>query len=474
VGRAAVTPPRTRAWPTRRTFAVGLTASALFALYGSLVPFEIRRVTFEQALRLYETLWSQPLVILSRTDFIANVLLTGPLGFCLMALMRLDRRGVVGAAMAAVLTVIAGAAFALGLEFLQVFTMDRVPSISDVTAQALGTIIGAIVWIGIGQGLVDRLRGRVRGRLSGAQRSLQALLIMYAGIWWLSMLLPLELSLSPIEVVRKYRAGLVLLVPFSAPYDSFADGLWDAISSVAAAIPIGVLALLTVANHGWWARRRTALLIAVGLVATAEFSQLFVASRVVDITDVLLGGCGAALGVWLAASRVRVAEPIAAARARPQPVRSPIPALLGVFGWSGVLGFYHWKPFDFTFEAGQVRDRLNQVSLMPLRGYEFGTGIDVLAQAMVKAGLAFPLGFFLGSWLSRWWREESYGPTLRMVAGLALAAGVLGTIEVGQIFLPGRVPDITDVLIGCLGAAGGLKAAAFVPAALDPLTDAVK
>lgn len=474
MGRAAVTPPRTRAWPTRRTFAVGLTASALFALYGSLVPFEIRRVTFEQALRLYETLWSQPLVIMSRTDFIANVLLTGPLGFCLMALLRLDRRGLVASAVAAVGTVITGAAFALGLEFLQVFTMDRVPSISDVTAQTIGTFVGATVWIGIGQGLVDRLRGRNRGRLSEAQRSLQALLIVYAGVWWLSMLLPLELSLSPIEIVRKYRAGLVLLVPFSAPFDSFADGLWDSISSLAAAIPIGVLALLTVTNHGWRPRRRLAVALGVGLVAAAECSQLFVASRVVDVTDVLLGGCGTALGVWLAASRVRAAEPVAAARPRPQPVRSPIPALLGVFGWSGVLGFYHWKPFDFTFEAEQVRDRLSHVSLMPLRGYEFGTGIDVLAQAMVKAGLAFPLGFFLGSWLGRWWRDESYGAALRMAAGLTIAAGVLGAIEAGQIFLPGRVPDITDVLIGGLGAAAGLKAAAFVPAALDPLTDAVK
>jgi glycopeptide antibiotics resistance protein len=474
VGRAAVTPPRARAWPTYRTFAVGLTASALFALYGSLVPFEIRRVTFDQALRLYETLWSQPLVILSRTDFIANVLLTGPLGFCLMALLRLDRRGIVGSAVAAALTVITGAAFALGLEFLQVFTMDRVPSISDVTAQTLGTIIGAIVWIGIGQGLVDRLRGGVRGRLSEAQRSLQALLIVYAGVWWLSMLLPLELSLSPIEVVRKYRAGLVLLVPFSAPFDSFADGLWDSISSLAAAVPLGVLALLTVTNHGWRPRRRLAVALGVALVAAAEVSQLFVAGRVVDVTDVLLGGCGAAVGVWLAASRVRVAEPVARSKPRPQPARSPIPALLGVFGWSGVLGFYHWKPFDFTFDGMLVRDRLSQVSLMPLRGYEFGTGIDVLAQALVKAGLAFPLGFFLGSWLARWWREESYGATLRLIAGLVIAAGVLGTIEVGQVFLPGRVPDVTDVLIGCLGAAGGLKAAAFVPAALDPLADAAK
>jgi len=462
-----------RRWPTRRTCAIGLAASVLFALYGSLVPFDLQPIPLAQAMQTFATLWEQPLVVNSRSDFVANIFLTAPVGFTLMALFRLDRRGVAGTTAALVIALIAGFGVALATEFVQVFTSDRVPSRSDVTAQMLGIAIGVATWVLLGQALADWLRGHVRGRLSAPLRRVQAFVAVYAAAWLLLMLLPLELTFSPAEVLRKYRNGLIVLVPFTGAYDSRADLVWDAIGGVAAAVPLGVLALLTASNRGWRALRSLAVVLGLLFVTGAEMVQVFVAGRVVDVTDALLGGLGLAIGVWLAAPRLPFAAVTTPPRAA-RPSRSAVAALAGAIVWSAVLAFYHWKPFMFSFDARHVADRLAQVSLLPLQQYEHGSGVQVLGQALVKAGLAFPLGLFLGSWLAHSWRDAPSARMLRFAAGLLIASAVLGGIEIVQILLPARVPDITDVLVGCVGAVGGLKAAPLVADVLEPCATPIK
>jgi hypothetical protein len=45
---------------------------------------------------------------------------------------------------------------------------------------------------------------------------------------------------------------------------------------------------------------------------------------------------------------------------------------------------------------------------------------------------------------------------LQTLITILTAATVFGAIEVGQFFLPARVPDPTDVLVGVAGAYAGL------------------
>jgi VanZ family protein len=78
-------------------------------------------------------------------------------------------------------------------------------------------------------------------------------------------------------------------------------------------------------------------------------------------------------------------------------------------------------------------------------------------QMLLKGALGLPLGVLLARWLrsALGLRGPSAGRFI-WVAGLALALGVLGAIEVGQIFLPDRVADVTDVLVAWCGAACGM------------------
>jgi VanZ family protein len=82
----------------------------------------------------------------------------------------------------------------------------------------------------------------------------------------------------------------------------------------------------------------------------------------------------------------------------------------------------------------------------------------------LKGGLGIPLGLCLAVATADAWRDAPYGETLRWTLALLMGVLVFGVIEAGQLFLPQRVPDVTDVLWGTLGTAAGLRIAGLVGA----------
>jgi glycopeptide antibiotics resistance protein len=404
----------------------------------------------------------------TRSDLIANVLLAVPIGFFVMGSLTLDRRGLGTRLTRATVTFVTGIVLALLLEFLQIFVNNRVVSQRDVFAQALGTLIGLTAWWLLGQILADWLRGHHRGRKAalpvGLQR-LRAILTIYAAGWLVSMLQPFDLTLSPAEIWHKARGGGINLVPFGAPFASAADRVWDVISALVSAVPLGGLALLTMVSLG--VRKRGALALAAGVlfVSASELVQILVVNRVVDVTDAMTGSLGVWLGIWATARFAPLPD-------RPVDVsvagggwtvgRRTMAAVACSLAWSGVLAFYHWKPFAFDLTPAHVRERMQQMSLLPLRQYQFETGAQLLAQATLKVGLGIPLGLCLAAATADAWRDTAYGETLRWTLALVIGAVVFGVIEAGQLFLPQRVPDVTDVLWGTFGTAAGLRIAAVV------------
>ena len=66
----------------------------------------------------------------------------------------------------------------------------------------------------------------------------------------------------------------------------------------------------------------------------------------------------------------------------------------------------------------------------------------------------------LGALLALSWPPAADASRRRLQTGLLLAAGigVLGVLEAGQVFLPGRYPDFADVILGGGGIRGGILA----------------
>jgi glycopeptide antibiotics resistance protein len=161
-------------WPGRRTYAVGAAAAILFALYGSLVPFDWRGVSFADAVREYAVFWSRVRIDwVARADVIANVLLAVPIGFFVMGSLTVDRYGLGARTARAAATLVTGVVLALVLEFLQIFVNNRVVSQRDVFAQAAGTVLGLAAWSLLGQTITDWLRGHHRTRGAGLPAGLQ-------------------------------------------------------------------------------------------------------------------------------------------------------------------------------------------------------------------------------------------------------------------------------------------------------------
>ena len=121
-----------------RHFAAPLLLAVVVALilYVSLFPFEFASSRPTWLAALHSMSWARA----SRSDMFNNVLLYMPFGFCLALLM--EPR--LGRAAALPIATLLGAALSLTLELLQASIESRVPSYTDLTLNAGGTLAGAI------------------------------------------------------------------------------------------------------------------------------------------------------------------------------------------------------------------------------------------------------------------------------------------------------------------------------------------
>jgi glycopeptide antibiotics resistance protein len=237
----------------------------------------------------------------------------------------------------------------------------------------------------------------------------------------------------------------------------FADtaGVFDALvalgGSLVQAVPVGVLAVLCVSGAS---RGLTASLLALAAIAGLEFLQLLVLSRTADSTDVLGGAIGALIGVRLGAlwlARLETPAP-AAASARSSSVR--LWAVAALLLWILVLLVRHWSPFDFTVDRAMFESRVSQLYTAPFYHHYWSDYLHALDEALETMLLAVPVGLLLQVvWPPPQKRSARAAQLLTFVA----AAGALfAVIEVGQVFVPSRVPDNTDVVLAMFGTLAGI------------------
>jgi len=142
---------------------------------------------------------------------------------------------------------------------------------------------------------------------------------------------------------------------------------------------------------------------------------------------------------------------------RKEPARGAVAlARIAVAVWTGVLVSYHWQPFDFTVEPRRVVAGVHELLSLPFSSYYAATTFHAFLELIRKSLLALPLGMLLR--LS--WPVGDHSKSPISQARLVLLAGLgfclLLAVEVGQIFLPARVPDMTDAILGELGVVAGL------------------
>ena len=440
-GRSAAPVPRAR---PGRTLLWWLTLGySAFVIYGSLVPLHFQRQPLEAAWAYFQRIPYLDLGIGSRADWVANILLFVPLAFLWLGVLW-PRRSRIGQAIVSGVVLLGGVGLSAAIEFTQIFFPPRTVSLNDIIAETLGTIIGIALWWSTGRRVMAWLAGwsEAHTPTGTTQRLLYGYLFLVFGY----SVLPLDLTISVVEIYHKWREGKVLLVPFSAHYDSGAQRAYALLADTAIWIPAAFLWKLSSSHSA-----RKIVLYVLVCATIIEILQLFVYSRVTSTTDVLMAGCGGLIGVALAAwVRPGNDEPVVP-RSTDGGGGYVLLWILAFAGWCGVLMIVFWYPFDFNTEWGFVHTRIAELKRVPFEAYYFGTELRAVTEVFHKTGFFFPIGAILAvgvAGIRRRWAVPAF--LLHAASGLIIA-GVAAGIEIGQVFLPGKIADTTDWFLETLG-----------------------
>jgi glycopeptide antibiotics resistance protein len=427
-------------------------------VYGSLVPLHFRFVPLEDAVAQYHKAMSAPLDFKSRSDWAANILLFIPLGFLLMGFLAVDRPARAG--WVAALFVLPTCSLLSGtIEFAQLYFPPRVTALNDVVAESLGGLIGTTIWLVAGQRITSQLR-QFWGDLGGPNTA-KSLLPAYLIFLVLVHAMPMDLTISPVEIIHKYREGRVLLIPFARWKADPFGVVQKCLTNMAFFLPAGML--LTGLSGPFWQRthRWPAILgLGLGLASLIECMQLCVYTRFFDSTDILTGGIAVLAGwfIGLACQRVpldpspRVANEAGLQSASTHTVRRYWSyGVLG--GWLALLIFVEWQPFNFNLSLSAAASRLRAMSVVPFNDYQQANYLDAFDQICAKIVLFLPIGAILAWVLPK--AEGFSKPIAAFVAGIFLTT----LLEGGQLFLPTRYASITDILIETFGVWLGFVAA---------------
>ena len=420
-----------------------LLAYTAFVVYGSLVPLHFRPLPMDQAWDQFMNAPFLQLGIESRADWVANLLLFVPQAFLMRAVLPTIRSAAGSTALAlGVWLVCTGMAAAV--EFTQVFFPGRTVSLNDPLAESVGALIGLLLYRAKAQDLLNWLQGWWLAE-TGQPLATRALHGYLVGLLIVSVM-PLDLTISPVEIFHKMRAGRVVLLPFSDLPGDWAQAVYDLATDLLLWVPVGLL---------WrWQGRTVAQVFWRGSVAAAavELAQLFVFSRVTSTTDVISGALGCAIGALLVwRNRAGAGAPAPGADARSSAADWPWGGL--TLAWAVLVLAVFWFPFNVNLDGTWLAQRWHEAWRVPFSTYYQGTEFHALNELLRKLLFFVPGGLLWALHVAREypWRR----PGLIRLGCWCLPLVAL-LLEAGQLLLPGKVADLTDAAIEASGAWLGL------------------
>lgn len=413
----------------------------LFVVYGSLLPFEHNGTTFAQAVERFSNIPYLDLGVVSRADWVANILLYIPMSYLGLALFGAGDARRLRSPVAVLFVLLACLSIAVGVEFAQTFIRPRTVSQNDLIAEAIGTGLGIAIWIVAGAkltGLWSRLWGP-------GGNALRAAAVIYGLGYVLLALFPFDFVLSGEELAWKIQQGNVGWFLVAGGCANLVHCLLKITAEVLVILPLGMLyAILRGPRNGVFAA--LSLGLAIGLVI--EGLQFFLASGTAQGVSVFNRGLGVALGwlLWHWMSRYSWA----------QVKKSLIPAgmLLAPLYPVTVAAASGWFSSSWHGISGTA-EKFDQLSLLPFYYHYFTTETSAMMSLLSVFGLYVPLGVVC--WAYPQWRTSAIFCRMPYSAGV-LALGLALVVEVGKLFVLGSRPDPTNVIIAVVAATVAFRA----------------
>src|SRR5262249_24621142 len=436
--RDPLTSPYTESDSSRRmTLAVAAGCYLLFVVYGSLVPLDFNPRPLETAWREFLDTKYLTLGVQSRADWVANILLYIPLAYLLSAAFGARTRSAAARVLLAGAVWLAGAALALGIRVTQVFFPPRTVSLNDIVAGFMAAAVGVAIWLG----WVDALERLWVEMMRGGLPAIRAAVVLYVLAYLALSFFPYDFLVSLKEFSDKLASGNYGLLMAPQTCEQLSICASKLIAEIVVVVPLGVLlgmALGRAARHAY----AIAALCGVVLGLTIEAVQLVIASGISQGVSVAARGVGMAIGVaWYRHMRWQWLYGL-----RPYAILAvllAIPAYLFAVMWANGWFSARWGGLEHAHAS------LQEVNWLPFYYHYYTTETEALRSALTNVAIYMPIGVLYWMWTLR--RSHTYSDGLTLVPAL-IAAPLAVAMEVGKLFVPGKHPDPTDVLIATVTA----------------------
>ena len=421
-------------WNWRQPFLTAGLVYATFIVYGSLLPFDFRPLPLGQALDRFADIRFLNLGVGARADWVANILLYVPFSFLFLASFSIStsrKTRLISIIMVSAL----GIGMAVAIEFLQVFFAPRTVSLNDIIAEVVGIITGIVIWCLFGHQLVDLWR-RVR---QGGTAGLDALFAFYLLLYLVLSLFPFDFLISQAELSAKLASPLTGWLFADVAMQRPVRSLISLIIETGLAVPLGLFLCFRRVSTG-----NSLWLLAFfygGLCGIVfEGLQLFTASGVSQGVSIITRAVGAGVGMFcfrlLLKSHAAVHKKLCSSLL----IFTVLPYIFLVFKMNG---FFDSQWLAVSSAAGNFEG----VMLLPFYYHYYTTETTAVLSLLLNMVMYLPIG--CGLWAWRWCRSERTG---NAYSGMTMAAPLALAVEVGKLFLVGRHPDFTNVLIASASA----------------------
>lgn len=394
----------------------------LFVVYGSLVPLQYVDRSWHGAIEAFRNIPFLTLGIDSRADWIANGVLYVPVGFLTAQFLRRRFKDLPIAALLAFAGVFS-MALAVAVEFAQMFFPQRTVSLNDLLAECLGSLVGLALWARYAPWFSNMMAA-----LGYSPQRLAALALDgYVFAYLAFALFPYDFLVSwPELAARADSDSWGWLLAGHAPRPLLL-GL-HLLAEVGLTLPFGLL-LARRAAFGL-AGYKQAVLIGLMLGGAVETLQFLMASGVAQGLSVLTRVAGVCGGLALSRYGHRRTPEQVALTLRRYTFALAAAYLALLFELNGWFTS-RWHGLDSAMV------QLAQVKFMPFYYHYFTTEALALLSLGVVAMSYTPVAVL--AWAHR-----------RSSAGAAVVASVLAMgIESGKLFIDGRRPDPTNILLAC-------------------------
>ena len=429
--------------PLREILLVAGWLYLLFVVYGSLVPLDFHPMSLAEAGQAFLCIPYLEIDLASRADWVANLILYIPLGAFFTAWLGGGRA--VGF-MDGIAAFLACAAFAVGVEFAQLFFPPRTVSLNDMIAELLGSAAGIVLWRLFGV----RFMGLLAEMRPGGPHAVRAVVILYTAAYLAFSLFPYDFLLSAQDLAQKLVSGQYHVLMAASSCSSLLLCGVKLAAEVAAVAPLGILLGMTGRSGGRTAYSRAwsyGLLLGLAI----EAGQFFLASGNSQGISVITRATGMALGLAL----YFLMKNRRLDRFRPHLGKAAVLCFPPYLVLLAALNGWFTRPWLGLQEGLQ---RLPELHFVPFYYHYYTTETAAMFSLLAYAGMYAPVGLGTWAWMAAGRSGGYRGGAL--LAGL-LAAGVAFAMEAGKLFIAAKRPDPTDLLIAAVAAS-----AAFILATL--------